>query len=90
MINVMLIASAKSRSAREASHQPADMASCLTISYTCLPCLPSEKTLLFWRHLFVVGREVTWERWGSSVLGRWERCIGRVRWQGGKGGRIVR
>ena len=38
---VMLIASAKSQSAREASHQPAVMFSCLTISHTCLPCLPN-------------------------------------------------
>ena len=38
---VMLIASAKSRSGRGASHQPAVMVSCLTISPMCLPCLPS-------------------------------------------------
>ena len=38
---VMLTASAKSQSARGASHQPAVMVSCLTISRTCLPCLPS-------------------------------------------------
>ena len=37
----VLIASAESRSARGASHQPAFMSSCLTISHTCLPCLPS-------------------------------------------------
>ena len=37
----MLIASAKSRSVRGASHQPAFMSSCLTIGHTCLPCLPS-------------------------------------------------
>ena len=90
MINVMLIASAKSQSATEASHQPDYMANCLTISHTCLPCLPSEKALLFWRHLFVVGREVSLESWESNVLGRWEKCIGGVRWHGGKGGRIVR
>ena len=54
----------------------------MTISHMCLPCLPSERTLLFWRDLFVVRREVSWERWESSELG--------VRWQGGKGGRIVR
>ena len=35
------IASAKSRSARRASHQLAFMDSCLTVSYMCLPCLPS-------------------------------------------------
>ena len=37
----MLIASAKSRSTRGASHQPAFMGGCLTISKTCLPCPPS-------------------------------------------------
>ena len=35
------IASAKSRSVRGASHQPAFMGSCLTISHMCLPHLPS-------------------------------------------------
>ena len=39
----MLIASAKSRSVRGASHQPAFMSGCLTISHTCLPCLSSER-----------------------------------------------
>ena len=29
------------------------------------------------------------ERWESSELGRWKRCIGGVRWQGRKSGRIV-
>ena len=29
---------AKSRSARGASHQPALMGNCLTISHRCLPC----------------------------------------------------
>ena len=33
---------------------------------------------------------MSWERWESSELGRWERCISGVRWQDGKGGRIVR
>ena len=40
---VMLIALAKSQSARGPSHQPAVMVSCLTISHTCLPCLPCGK-----------------------------------------------
>ena len=31
-------------------------------------------------YLFVVGREVSWERWESSELGRWERCMIGVRW----------
>ena len=101
MINVMLIDSAKSRSMRGASHQPAFMSNCLTISHTCLQCLPSGRKLLFLSDLFVVGREVSWERWESSELrrwergegselGKWERCVKVVRWQGGKGGRIVR
>ena len=33
----------KSWSARGGSHQPAFMSSCLTISHTCMPCLPSER-----------------------------------------------
>ena len=36
----MLIASAKSWVVGGASHQPAFMGSCLTISHMCLPCLP--------------------------------------------------
>ena len=39
--NIMWIASAKSRSTRGASHQPADMGSSMTISLTHLPYLPS-------------------------------------------------
>ena len=34
---IMGIALAKSQSKREASHQPAFMGECLTISHTCLP-----------------------------------------------------
>ena len=77
------------------------MNSCLTISNTCLPCLSSEGTLLFWSDLFVVGRLVSWERWESTELGRWEngegselarwkRCVRVVRRQVGKSGRVVR
>ena len=33
------------RSARGASHQPAFMGSCLSISHTCLPCLPSRSVI---------------------------------------------
>ena len=75
---------------RGASNQPAFMSSCLTISLMCLPCLLSGRTLLFLSDLFVVGRVVSWERQESSELERWERCMRVVRWQGGKGGRIVR
>ena len=32
-----------------------------------------QRTLLFWSYLFVVGKEVGWERWESSELGRWVR-----------------
>ena len=38
---ILLIASAKSWSARRASHRPAFMGSCLTISHTCLHCSSS-------------------------------------------------
>ena len=69
----------KFRSSRGASHQPAFMSSCLTISHTCLPCLPIGRTLLFWSDLFVVGRLVSWERWESGELGWWERCMRVVR-----------
>ena len=46
---VMLVASAKTRSARGASHHPTYMASCLTISHTCLLCLTSGRTLILER-----------------------------------------
>ena len=75
----MLIVSAKFQSARGASHQPAFMSSYLTISHMCLLCYLVQKRLLFWRCLFVVGREVSWERWESSELGRWERCVTGVK-----------
>ena len=39
--NFLRIASAKSLSAMGASHKPADMGSCLTISHMHLLCLPS-------------------------------------------------
>ena len=38
-----LSASAKSRSARGASHQPVFISSYLTIGHRCLPCPPSER-----------------------------------------------
>ena len=61
------------------------MSDYLTISPTCLLCQHSDRTLLFWMYLFGVGREASWERWESSELGRWERCMSGVRWRGGKG-----
>ena len=57
----MLIALSKSQCVMGASYQPAITSGCLIISHTYLPCLPHEKTLLFWRDLFVIGREVSWE-----------------------------
>ena len=84
MINVMLIASAKSGCAREPSQQPDSMSVCLTISHPCLPCLPSERKFLFWRDLFVVGVQVSWERWESIKMGRYERCVSGMKWQAGK------
>ena len=38
------IALAKSRSTREASHQPVFMGGCLTMNHTCLPILPTGRT----------------------------------------------
>ena len=42
-----LIASGKSQSAWGACHQPAFMSGCLTISHTCLHCLPGKRALLY-------------------------------------------
>ena len=61
------------------------MSGCLTVSHTYLPCPPSEKTLPFWKLLLLVGSKVSWKRWESSELERWEKCVGGVRCQGGKG-----
>ena len=38
----------------------------------------------------LLGGRWSWERWESSELRRWERCVSGLRWQVGKGGRIVR
>ena len=70
-----------------ASHHLTFMCGFLTISHTCPPCLPSERTQLSRRCLLVAGREVSLKRWKSSEMGRWERCMSGVRW---KCGRIVR
>ena len=43
MVNNMRVASSKSRRIMGASYQPALMGNCLTISYTCLPCLSSRQ-----------------------------------------------
>ena len=81
----MLFASAKSQSAREASHQPAFMSNCLTISHTVLPLLPSGRTV-FWSDLESLGR------WKGGRVVSWEGGKdGRaVSWEGGKDGRAVR
>ena len=58
-------------------------------SHTCLPCLPSGRTLLFWSDLFVVGR--WWAGEGRRVVSWESGKDGRVvRWQGRKSGRVVR
>ena len=59
MINVMLIGSAKFGSAREASRQPDFMSSCLTISHTCFPCLPSGRTLVIF---------LLWAEWRAENM----------------------
>ena len=41
VVNIMQIISAKSHNVRETSHRPAFIGRSLTISHTCLPCLPS-------------------------------------------------
>ena len=40
MVNIRQIVLAKSHIARGASHQPAFIGNCLTVSHTYLPCLP--------------------------------------------------
>ena len=87
----MRIASAKSQSARGASHQPAYMGSCLTISHTCLPRRRSGRTL-FWSNLLVAGKVVSREGEKGRRVVSWEGEKGGriVRWQGAKGGRVVK
>ena len=57
--------------------------------------------MLFWSDLFFAGRVVSWERWESTEVGRWnigegnelvrwKRCVRVVRWEGEKSGRVVR
>ena len=54
----MLIAAAKSRSARGASHQPPFMGSCLTISHTCYPAHLVDKLVLV-LYTFMIGYDWT-------------------------------
>ena len=91
----MLIALAKSRSARGAPHQPAFISfqlSCLTIRHTCLSCLPSGRTFLIWSDLFVVGKVVNWERWTGSEVASWERWEGSevARWERWESSEVAR
>ena len=72
---ILPIPLAKSHSERGASHQPAFMSDCLNISHTCLPWLPSERTLLFWRDLFV--NEIK------------EYDMFKISWRGSKDGKIL-
>ena len=73
MINAMLIALAKFCNESEASHQPAFIGSCLTISHICLPCLPSRRVVSL--QSGKGGRIVRWQgQRGGRV----------VRWQGGR------
>ena len=51
----MYITLAKSWSMRRASHQSAFMDSCLTISQTFLPCLPSKRVILGVLYIPMVG-----------------------------------
>ena len=66
------------------------MGSCLTISHTCLPRLPSGRTL-FWSNPLVAGKVVSREREKGRRVVSWEGEKGGriVRWQGAKGGRVV-
>ena len=94
---VVLIASDTSWSTRGASYR----AGYMVRSHTCLPCLPSERTL-FWNDLLVAGRVVnregekggrvvSWEGGKGGRAVRWQVSRGWrvVGWQVGKGGRIV-
>ena len=94
---VVLIASDTSWSTRGASYRVGYMVR----SHTCLPCLPSERTL-FWNDLLVAGRVVSregekggrvvsWEGGKGGRAVRWQVSRGWrvVGWQVGKGGRIV-
>ena len=70
------------------------MSGWLTVSHTCLPCLPGVFLSTWCLVAILEGFICCWEegelgKWESSELGRWERCMSGVRWQGGKGGRIV-
>ena len=46
---------AKSQSTRAAPHQPAFTGNCLTISHTCLPCLPSIRVSPYFLCLLMIG-----------------------------------
>ena len=101
----MLIVSAKFQSARGATHKSAYMASCLTVSDTCFPCLPKRRTLslsycegieprkirVASRESGKIGRVVCWE--GEKDVKVVSLEVGKggrtVSWKGGDGGTIV-
>ena len=62
--------------------------------YCCsyLSCLTSVRTLLFWSDVFVVGKEVSWEKCKSSGLGRSERWEGSevARWKRWEDSKVAR
>ena len=78
----MLIASAKSRSASGASHQPAVMVNCLTISHTCFPILPSGRVSHCVHGFTEVGSCCYSRKWVWSS--RWECARFLVLFKGGK------
>ena len=95
----MLIASTKSRSSvRGASHQPAVMVSCLTISHACLPWLPSGRVSHCVPGFTEVksccySRKRVWSsRTKSCCMTSGKKIVGGrlVRWEGGKGGRVMK
>ena len=60
VVHIMQITLAKSSSTRGASHQPAVMGSCLTISHTCFTCLHSR-----WSYILALKTPYDWTDGGS-------------------------
>ena len=81
------IASTKSRSARGVSYQSAFIDTCLTISHTCLSCLPSRWVNPYALYPFLPWRGWWWLLWrfsthgeyGLNSMGSW-CCSGRLAW----------
>ena len=72
---ILLNVSAKYRSAKEASHQPAFMGSYLPISHTCLTCLPSRGVVLVF---LVLLKEVRTLCWCKPRVTQRNKLLGRV------------